>query len=52
MRYFLVMICIWSSVSVFTYTEIFVSSKHQHISPQIEQLLENYIDSLIDETFL
>ena len=52
MRYLLLILCIWSSVSVFTYTEVFAPSKSRYTSPQIEQLLDEYIASWFDNIML
>ena len=44
MRYFLVALCIWSSISVFTYTEIFPEINETAVSSRIRRIVENYTD--------
>ena len=52
MRYILVALCIWSSISVFTYTEIFPPTNKTPFSAEIQQIMENYADFWNDGALL
>ena len=52
MRYLCLIFCLWSSVSLFTYTEILPPNDNHDISSQILQIIENYADIWPDEAIL
>ncbi len=48
MRQIFLTFCIWSSISIFTYTELFAwQNGEDAYSHNLRQMVENYIDSII-----
>ncbi|MBQ9035014.1 MAG: hypothetical protein IJ099_03505 [Alphaproteobacteria bacterium] len=52
MKCFMRFLCIWSSISIFTYTEILPPAQNIKISEQIEQLFVDFADSWTDGALL